>query len=85
MNIKNRINRLETQIRDKNGGYYCQCCELSIDDFPERISSDWLERDVCAECGKAINQKRVKEIFGLYQLADSRLAETEKLYNRRSI
>ncbi len=85
MNIKNRINRLEAQIRDENGGYYCQCYEQTIDDFPERISTDWLETDVCGQCGKAVNQTRIKEIFSLYQLADERLAEIEKANNRRQI
>lgn len=79
MNIKNRINRLETRIKDDNGGYYCQCYLLTIKDYPKRISTDWIKKDICDRCVKPINQSQVKEIFDLYQLADERLAETEKL------
>jgi len=85
MNIKTRINRLEAQMKDKNGGYSCQCYLLTIKDYPERISTDWLKKDVCDQCGKPINQSQVKEIFDLYQLADTQLAETEKLVDRRQI
>lgn len=85
MNIKNRINRLEAQIKDKNGGYYCQCYMLTINDYPKRISADWLKKDVCDRCGKAVNQNHVKEIFDLHQLADERLTEIERVFNRRQI
>jgi hypothetical protein len=82
MSIKNLIKKLEKQVRGKNSGY-CQCFELTINDYPKKISSVWLEIDVCAECGKVVNQQRVKEIFDLDRLGDSRVAETEKLYNSR--
>jgi hypothetical protein len=82
MSIKNLIKKLEKQVRVQNSGY-CQCFELTINDYPKKISSVWLEIDVCAECGKAVNQQRVKEIFDLERLGDSRVAETEKLYNSR--
>jgi hypothetical protein len=85
MNILSRINRLEARIKDDNGDYYCQCYLLTIKDYPKRISTDWLKKDICDQCGKPINQGQVKEIFDSYQLSDERLAEAEKTYNRRQI
>ncbi|HSK71300.1 MAG TPA: hypothetical protein VK892_06365 [Pyrinomonadaceae bacterium] len=80
MNIQTRLQKLE---KTANVSGFCQCYEISIQDYPKRISSDWLKKDFCLECRKPINKKRVEQIFNYHEQADRRLKETEEIYRRR--
>jgi hypothetical protein len=84
MNIKSRINKLKNSMQGK-GGDYCQCYELAIENFPERISNDWQKRIVCGECRKIVDKERVKEIFDCYQSAEKRIVKTYQSFKARQI
>ena len=82
MNIKNQLKKLESEVINTDG---CACYALTIKDYPERISTEWLTKDVCDICGKSVDKNRVEEIFAIYKSGDERLATTEAAYRKRQI
>jgi hypothetical protein len=82
MNINCRLKKLEKESVIHG---FCSCYALTVKDYPERISDEWLTKDVCRDCGKPVDKDRIKEIFALYKLADERLTETEAAYRKRQI